>query len=375
MDLSTTKKIKRRILEISPNQNKDLTDCSITVSNWFQSIDTSNMKFRISSFYMNNSTICDFIPKYLSSIYPLGFPGGVGVNNYLIQDPSGGSPLIGTPVLTNTITDYYVSVRRIADGNVTTSYIYMEDVISEYPELKPAIHPGSSFEQYSNRYYWFFNTSKFCDIISLIINEIFVVGFGQPSDMCSIIRTSQGYGLYLSTVVSTLYEVQMSPSLNDLFQFKSVESTNSPELRTIIFNTNLRSYGNPTAPHAFVASNYVPDTWFPFNEMLIKSNLPIESEIFFDNSNFKSQDYQNIMLTFDLSNNNPDGIYNFYRMKAESGDNWVSMVGTNTKENCTFETLLRLRETKDLIPYTINKKEQFRLVTETIETDAIVQDE
>lgn len=368
MDLSTTKTIKRRILEISPSQTNALTNCNITVSNWFQSIDTTFNKFRISSFYMNNSTIPAFIGGYLPQLYSLNIPS----NTYLIQDPVTEVVSAGTPILTNQILNYYVSIKKVSTGASVTSYIYMKDGVSEYPALKQSIHSGSSFGQYDNRYFWFYNTSKFCDLVSDILNDILITGFSEAAaNYAEIVRTSQGYGLYFdNAMVIAGYKISFSQSLMDLFQFKSI---GDEQLREIIFNTNLRSYGNPVKPYNYVASNYVPDTWAPFSQLLIKSDLPIENEIFYESNNYISQNYQNIMLTFTLSNNNPDSIYNFFKYTPNADDGWVSMVGTNTRENCTFETLLKLRETGDLIPYTIKKNEIFRLVTETIVTDSLVQ--
>jgi hypothetical protein len=369
MDLTTTKSIKRRIINISPDPTKELTDCSITLSNWLQNTDTSNMKMRISSFYFNNSTLPAFIPDYIPTLLPLGFaintaPAAPVPSSFYIDS----TPAIGTPVLNNQILDYYINIYDSSTNISVSSYLYMNDLVSEYPELKPVKHASDDFEQKSNRYFWFFNTSKFCDVVGYTISKALELYFGTAPNICKLIRTSEGYGMYLLYSASQNYEIQFSQSLIDLFQFKSTSSVNSSYLRTIIFNENSRSYGTPTTVNAYVASNYVPDSWAPFEELLIKSDFPVESEVFYNNFNYTSQNYDNILLAYSLANNNPDGIYNYYSNIAGDAENWVTLVGTNSNENVYIETLLKLRGSKNLIPYTIKKKEIFRIVTETITT-------
>jgi len=373
MDLSTTRTIKRRVITIEPDQTRELTDCTITLSNWLQSVDTESTKMRISSFYFNNSTIPCFVPQYISKILPTNFPINIPAISP-IPVPPAPEYLPATTVLTPDILNYFVAVRRVSDGMVVTSYISMESDLSEYPSLRPLIHPTNTYEQYRNRYYWFFNTSKFCDIVADRINTILTgTTMGLAGNDCVITRSPQGYGLYIGSTpffgAAAQYELQFSKSLIDLFQFKSVRSVNSTELRTIVFNNTTRTYGTPSIIGAYVASNYIPDSWFPFSQILIKSTLPVETEVFFDNKNYVSQNFQNILLAFGVNNSSPDAIYNFYKMTAGDGENWVSIVNTNSGENATIQILLEFRETGDLIPYTINKNEKFRMIIETIETD------
>jgi hypothetical protein len=134
------------------------------------------------------------------------------------------------------------------------------------------------------------------------------------------------------------------------------------------FVENLSTGTFVSQPCLFVQSRYVPDTWFPFDELLIRTDMPVETETFYNNSNYIVQNYQNVMLTYKIVNNNPDGIYNFFTSNIDPNSGWISYIGTNTRENIRFDILLRFRTTKDLIPYQIKSNENFTFTVEEITT-------
>lgn len=360
MDLTTTKMIKRRTINIIPDPTQEVTNCSITVSNWFQNIDTSNKKFRVSSFYLNNSALPCFIGKWMSSEWPSNW-WGVGAGT-----------ITNSTIGPNSL-DYHFNIHNLTNDYGST--VVMDPNYSQYPLQVPSVHSSTEFQQLSNKYFWFFNTSQFLEMLGKQIND--VIGANSLSQYgVAFVRTQQGYGLYVPTTLTD--ELQFSQTLIDLFQFKCKNSSNSPSyLKTVEFNAQLRNYyvEDLTAPGTFaskpcffVASNYVPDTWFPFDLLLIKTTLPTESETFYDNNNYISQNYQNIMLTYKIQNNNPDGIYNFYTSNIDPQSGWLSMVGTNSSDNCKFDILLRLQRTKDIVPYQIKASENAYFVTEEITT-------
>jgi hypothetical protein len=363
MDLTTTMKIKRRIVNIIPDETADTTDASIKLSNWLESTDTSDKKIRVSSFYMNNSAIPCFVPKWTNSLPPSGFQG----------TPS-------TSILNNTLNsdtlDYFWNLNNGVTAN-RGGVLNMEQGESRYPALRPSIRPPNEFSQLSNKYFWFFNTSDFLDIIVRQINsEIAAHTLDQYG--IAMVRTADGYGLYVPVSLTATWSLQFSQTLIDLFQFKNTKSANSSLLFDINFNDAPRSYYVPdvTSPGTysnqsclFVFSNYVPDTWFPFDQILLRTDMPIEAETFFNNSNYVSQNYQNILFAYKVSNNNPDGIYNFYTYDPDPAAGWVSFVGTNTRDSINFEFLLRFKDTKDVIPYLIKPRENFYFVIEEIHTD------
>lgn len=361
MDLTTTKQIKRRVINILPDPTKETTDCSIKVSNWFQNVQLHDKKFKVASFYLNNTALPCFIPRWPSASPPVGWQG------------------VGTIIVTtNTALDQNALDYQFNISDTINHYgstVVMDPTFSQYPSRQPPNHPSIEFQELSNKYYWFFNTTQFIEMlgkqINLVINTNSLSQYGV-----AFTRTTQGYGLYVPTTL--VEEVQFSQTLIDLFQFKNKVSTNSTYLRTIEFNAQLRNYfvedlTSPgtfvSKPCYFVASNYIPDKWFPFDQLLIRTDLPLEPEIVFDNNNFISQTYQNIILTFKLSNNNPDGIYNFYTSEIDPHSGWCSLVGTNSNDNCTFDILLRLRRTKDILPFQIKNDESAYFLLETITTE------
>lgn len=367
MDLTTTEKIKRRVINILPNPTADTTNASITLSNWVENNDTSNQKIRVSSFYMNNSSIPCFIPKWTNSLPPSGWQGS-------------GSLSIENNVLSADTLDYFWnwSTGATQRGGI----VNMQTAKSQYSSLKPAIRPRDEFSQLNNKYFWFYNTSDFLDVIVDQINAG-IAAYTMDTYGIAMVRTTTGYGLYVPVTLVTVggWDLQFSKTLIDLFQFKSSFSGNSPLLYQIEFNNTPRNYYVPdvTAPGTFsnqscffVFSNYVPDTWFPFDQILLRTDLPIEAETFFNNNDYISRNYQNIMLAFKVSTNNPDGIYNFYTYDPDPDAGWISFVGTNTRDSVNFEFLLRFQTTKDVIPYTIKPRENFYFVLESIHSQKFV---
>lgn len=356
MDLSTTKKIKRRVLEINPNPNQELTDCNITVANWFQSNNLSNTKFKISSFFMNNTTIPCFIPKYIPSL-----PSSAVFKD---KNPAGVVTLYNDILDQNSL-NYWVAVSDPSGNNIHVKYIKMSAPYSEYPSDQPPIHPYSASDQYRHRYYGFYNTSKFCEMVSSQLSSL-ITTFTILSFKCEIVRQKEGYTLFVESSALALCDIHFSQSLIDLFQFKNVESPQSTQLRTIIFNAQTSTYlGKPCSS---VNSNYVGNQWFPYDELIFKSDLPIEPIGFYNNNDYIRQSYQNIILSFRLNNADPDGIYNFLYSEINPESSWVTMINTNSGENATFNILLRLKDTGDLIPYTIKNGEVCKFETITIET-------
>lgn len=369
MDLTTTRHIKRKIINIIPSSRNDVTDCTVTLSNWLYRVPTEDRKIRISSFFMNNTAIPCFIPEWTENLPPTGWQGGTTVttsNNTLTPDTLG----------------YYFNLYNPTTNTSHGGIINMDALRSEYPTLRPPIHPTSEYSQLSNKYYWFFNTTLFLDLIIKQINDVINANSISSGIVYGIqlIKTSEGYGLLVpNTVFDAGYSFQFSKSLIDLFQFKAVKSSNSDLLYTIQFNATPRNYfvenlgTNQLISQAcaFVASRYIPDTWFPFDQMLFRvTGLPIDSENVYDNSNRISQNYENIMLTYKLVNANPDGIYNFFTSEIDPGTGWVSFDNkTNGMENFSISCLLRLKRTKDLLPYQIKPNENFYFTVEDIQTE------
>lgn len=384
MDLSTTRIIKRRVLNIEPFENQDFTNCNIKVSNWTKNQDLTDKKIKVSSFFLNNSSIPCFIPKWVKT--PFSSDGTDFINKtpaynvYLYN--SLGNDIVGTsnvPYINNEAVDYVVAITNGSLKETHASYIYMTDAISEYPTYKPPTHPSSASSQYTNRYYYFFNTVKFCQLVQDRINFLFTqLGVGvlnNPSDAVRIIRNNNGYAIYLNSAsasggATTTYidwQIQFSQPLIDLFQFKNVEPVNTNVLKAVEFNTSTVKYESKNWVPSF--SSYVPNTWFPYDLLVIKSDIPVKTETFYNNNGFLPAQYEDIILSFKLTITQPDGIYNIFTSDINPNAGWLTYENSNSGENINFQIQIRLRTTNDLVDFTIKKEEKAYFVLEEIETD------
>lgn len=359
MDLTTTAVIKRRSLDILPNSNTLLTPCQIKVSNWMQNKNLSNYKIRISSFYLNNSTIACFIPLYTDSISPTS----------VYNDLTPATPVAyatGYDVLNVNTLGYRVAIKKkAAPYNITVGYVYMSPLLSEYPSNIPATRPNSPYSQYANNYYSFYDTSKFGEAVSATLSALFTSV--AELDFVEIIKTSTGYQMLVSQQALLTYDVLIDNELANLYKFKMDPSTDSSVLRKMVFNTQTIIYN--TIICSASPTRHVPDTWFPYDAIIFKTSAPIETETFYTSNNYIPQNYDDIMLSFDSHTNDPDGIYNFYKSEISANSGWCSLRDSNTSENLTFSIYVRLRRTGDLLPYTITIGEQANMVIETLITN------
>lgn len=364
MDLTTTMKIKRRVLNIEPQQNKEQTPVYIKTTNWTkQNLQTT--KFKVSSFFFNNSEIPCFIPKWIQTAYTA---------NQLNNKTPSASVTFSNSTITNKTLDYFVAIKNKTTNDINALMIEMHDDQSRYPNSKPLSHLSTAFEQYNNRYYHFYNTTNFCSLVQDALNVLLNnEGVASGLDTIKILRTDQGYAMYFnSDITAQNYEIQFSKTLIDLFQFKNTQSLNSTYLYTIQFNESPVSYFVPTvgdSPFLPVYSTYIPDKWFPYDLLIIKSDIPVETEIYYNNTNYLPSDYDNIILTFKVINNNPDGIYNYFTSEIDPNSGWMTMTQNTNSENIYFTVNLRLRETNDLVNYVIGQGEKAYILTETIITE------
>lgn len=363
MELSTTKQIKRRVLEVIPNTNQELTECSITVANWLYGKSLQNLKFKISSFFINNSTMPCFIPRYISSL--------PSINTFRNKNLSETITLYQS-VLDGDSLDYWVAISNASTNNTHVKYLKMETLIgattinySEYPSLKPSAHPYSASAQYKNRYYGFYNTSKFCELVNDQLSSMIATVSGVPY-ICEIVRNNDKYTMYVENAFFGIYDIHFSQSLIDLFQFKNIESVISTNLRTLIYNSQTSTYRSKTC--ASINSNYIGDQWFPYDELIFKSDIQGEPITYYDSNNYIKDSYDKIILNYRISNSQPDNVYNYFYSEINPDSSWVTLINTNGEQNVSFNILLRIKETGDLIPFTIKKNETCRFETMTIET-------
>lgn len=356
MDLSTTNKIIRRIFQIYPLPNQLLTNCFINNVNFFDNRDLTNIMFRISSFYMNCSAIPTFLPKYLEGQFDANY-----VNN--LQPTT--TVNFHTPADNIFRCDYLVNIVDTSTGANTAIPVNFTPEYSVNPDQAPTYKTTSASSQYENPYWFVFDTTVLCDILSKAISDaIQTVTAGVVSNGCNVVKSGNGYVMYLATGFHDgTYILQFSKSLIDLFAFKNVASTNSSNLYSIIFNTQSRIYNGTSVYEVF--SKYISDKWNAFDNLVFKTSCPIQKIKVYDNNSYEMKSYENVILEFKIG-----AIpYNFFTSKFTPDENWCSMINTNSRDNMFINCYLRNRETGSLFPYKIVDGEQFSITTEEIETD------
>jgi|688.fasta_scaffold195273_2 hypothetical protein len=353
MDLSTTKKIKRRRFQIQGKEG-ELTRCFITGTNFFENRDLSNVKFRISSFRFNNTSIPTFLPKFLSS-YPS--------TSYINDLAPGDTVTYNQPNLTPTLIDYIASIRHAATNTNHGIIFDFKKEYSRHVDNKPTSKYQNAFSQYTNSYFYVYDTSLFCELIATQISNLTTTLIGI-NNACNIAKLDDdSYVLYMrKEFFDAGYSLQFSEHLIELFAFKNMDSVNGSKIFDVKFNSQTTTYAGATVYSTF--SQYISDKWFSYDALVFKTNLPVEKISVSDQDSYTARGYENILLIFKI-----DGIpYNFFSSAFTPDDNWCSLFNTNIGENFFLNLYLQLRETNDIVPYTIKVNEKFFVETEEIDT-------
>jgi hypothetical protein len=141
-----------------------------------------------------------------------------------------------------------------------------------------------------------------------------------------------------------------------------MDSVNGSKIFDVKFNSQTTTYAGATVYSTF--SQYISDKWFSYDALVFKTNLPVEKISVSDQDSYTARGYENILLIFKI-----DGIpYNFFSSAFTPDDNWCSLFNTNIGENFFLNLYLQLRETNDIVPYTIKVNEKFFVETEEIDT-------
>jgi hypothetical protein len=188
-----------------------------------------------------------------------------------------------------------------------------------------------------------------------------------PGELVEIIKTNDGYKIAISQSYVNAhgpFSLYISDMLYELFKFPVVKATD--KLFEIKFNTQPEVYGTQNILSSY--TRYIPDTWFPFDIMVIKTNLAVEREKIYNNQQYQSKDSEDIMLSYKMVNDNPDGIYNFFDSDIDPNSGWITFGGVSTTDNINFWIQLRLKYTLEYVDYTILKTEKAYFVLEHIET-------
>lgn len=353
MDLSTTKKIKRRRFQLSGIEDQ-LTNCFITGTNFFENRDLTNVKFRISSFKFNNASIASFIPKFMAN-----YPSASYINNLAPGD----TVTFNLSVLNPTMIDYIANIRH-AGTSVNHCVIFdFKQQYSRHVENKPTSKYQNAFSQYTNPYFFVYDTSLFCELIGAQISQLVSTLIGI-NNACNVVKLdNDAYALYMrKEFFDAGLTLQFSEHLMELFALKNKDSTNASKMFEINFNTQTTTYNGFVVYSSF--SQYISDKWFAYDELIFKTNLPVEKVSVSDQDSYTARGYENILLIFKINGI----VYNFFSSAFSPDDNWCSLFNTNIGENFFLNLYLRLRETDDLVPYTIKANEKFYVETEEIVT-------
>lgn len=351
MDISTTKTIKRRRFEVYPENGKKRTNCFITGVNFFNNRDLSDIKFRLSSFFMNNSSIPTFLPKFLATFPPASYLNDL--------QPSFISTYASTQFLPETC-DYVFNVNTLTAN--TAAVFNFSPVYSTEVDSYPGVHSYSAFQQYTNPYFYVYDTSLFCEALESQISALINTVTAMPNG-CKIVKTNTTYAIYiLKTFIDANNDLQFSKSLMDLFPVKNVKSIYSSNLYTIIPNKTPVTVDGVQYYVAY--TQYISDKWNSYDSIIFKTNLPVEKESVYDSNSFVAKGYDNLLLIFKIG-----AIpYNYFTSAFQADDNFCTLNNTNSGENMFINCYLRIRETNDLVPYTITEGEKFYIACDEIVT-------
>ena len=364
--LSTNEKILRQDLQILnpyqktwvPNQypNMGVYPAQISIQNQLLRHGLKKRKFRLAFFYIQNSYVPNNIPMPLFS-----FPQAP---NTMANNISGvAATVVGGTIGVNSI-NYYFNLYQYA--TFTNYTVFLQHVPTG--NFRPPVIPYTDVSPYYNDpYYWNYSTSYFTDYLSAQINQAILTVTGV-ADAFIAVATSTGYRFYIQSVIQLYHgiELQLSQSLLNLYTFDYTNTINS----TYFFNPTWNTTGTTVNGILYytATTRYIPDTWFPFDQMLLSTDLPLEPELFYNSQNYNFQSFDNIIIGYDINTDQPDEIYNYWKSDFTPEQGWVDF-GTDTSErseNMTFKFQLRVKGNNTLVNYPLAPNEQALLKFETM---------
>lgn len=364
--LSTNEKILRQDLQIlnpyqktwTPGQypNMGVYPAQISIQNQLLRHGLKKRKFRLAFFYIQNSYVPNNIPMPLFS-----FPQAP---NTMANNISGNTPLVVNGTIGVNSINYYFNIYNYNTHDSHTVFLQHVPTGNFRPPIVPYTDVGA---YYNDPYYWNYSTSYFTDYLASQINTAIQAVSGLTNAFTAV-ATSTGYRFYVEETFFTNFdlELQLSQSLLNLYTFDFTNSVNS----TYFFNptwTTTPTMINGTS-YLSVTSRYIPDTWFPFDQLLLSTDLPLEPELFYNNQNYNFQSFDNIIIGYDINTDQPDEIYNYWKSDFSPEQGWVDF-GADTSErseNMNFRFQLRVKGNNALVNYPLAPNEQALLKFETM---------
>lgn len=331
-------------------------NASLDVQNTDLKENLSNKKMVVDYGVFFNKALPTFIPDKLNALYP---------TSATITEPPSITPIpihiINNSMSVNSV-DYLIRIKNIDSGSPDfgKTYVIYPRWSNELGLTAPPLIPATQQEFMQNKYYWSYGTAFFAQIISNAISEIYQYTGGSSSDIVQLVVGSAGFGLIVNkpNFLNT-YSIEFSHNLNKLFLLQSIRTDNLFE--RLIFNPKETSYNIQTC--LVCNSSGWSVEWFPFNQILIQSDLPIrkiqKQNNLVTSTSFWTTNYKNIILEFSILPQNPNSIYPYFEYTTESTNTKYVYFENDKylKDTFTIDVLLYNITKNVIIPYEIKKDE------------------
>lgn len=322
---------------------KDGNIADIQLENTSFKNDLSNKRLTVDFAYFENENLPMFIPEKLSS-FPVITPTPTTIYNNTID--------------INSI-DYSIRMKNVTTGDTYVSYLKWSP---ELPEPAPAGILSQPEEYFLNKYYWGKSTVHFAQILTNTIHDLAVaIGVLTPLQAVQVVVGSTAFGLVINQAFTTAnIQLEFSHSLDKLFLLQTVYTDSL--YRRIIFGNNTVSYASQTCvtSQGLAWSN----KWFPYQQVLITSDLKLkkiqrQTNAIQKSSSFYNTNYKNVVLIFNILEPNPNQIYPYFEYITESSNTKYVYFDNDVDFNQTYGVKVYLHNIKKniLIPYTMNLDE------------------
>ena len=316
---------------------------------------TNNLQkkeIRKKKFYMNNTTVPVFIPDRLTDDAYFNITTDAAATNNKIGN-----------TLTISSLKYYIILRDSANTGACVVFLQQPANLN-FGVPAPNTVIRDDIVYYQNKYYYYYDFTHFLSVVVNAFNlaQANLAVYGGPINPIFWMNQSGYFQFFVQNLAQ--WEFEISPSLAELFPFKSVQI--DADRYRLVFN-DIPATINGNTYNEVDASFY--DTIFPFSQLVFRCDDGNLNPITFIDegvlqTNAQAGLFESSILTYDIETNNFPAIYNFYKYVNENDTLWVNFYNdTDTRNHFTVSLYLRLKNNL-LIPYTLKPKE---LCTFTVE--------
>ncbi len=341
-------------LELNIIGETDGQHASATFENLHFNENLNNKKITVDFGYFGNRDLPTFIPDKLNALYTYSPAPTFIYGNTMDVDSI----------------DYVIRMKKIVSNVVTQTSVTYVKWINEIGLTPPPTIASTQQDFMIDKYYWSYSTLWFSQIVSSsIIQTLISNGWTIPTPTAQIVVGSSSFGLIIDSVIlhdvpnSTRIEFEFSENLNKLFRLQSIKSTDGFE--KLIFGLNTITYASVSARTCNGLGWSIE--WFPFNQVLIQSDLNIkkieEQNNIVSTTSFYTTKYKAVVLQFSITPENPNAIYSYFEYITQSANTKYTYFDNDIDLKQQFEIRIYLYNIVKnvLIPYTLKKGEYVNL--------------